>query len=376
LLAILDFAGIAPAGFASKSATFLSVILVTFLCTYLLFYFIAVQERRPALRSTHCVEGIVFLRCRALFAIWLFISVLEIGIEGGVPLLWLLQGVGKKYDEFGIGTVHGLANSLWLYLAFSTVSSFIFRDRCSMTNGGVRSQRRDFPMILKMIVVCWPFLMVSRALITFIFLQLLIFYIIYAEIRLSTVVAKLFVLILLFFLFFGFAGDNRNEEFSIYSSIGIDKFVSIFSYLVWPYLYLTTPTYNLTLNLHDQNVAGNLFPIYSTWSLLPSQVRNLIGIPVGFDAYLGELAHSAFNVGTAYLSVFFDWGWGGIVTFTCFVSLLSFTSWRSYRKTGNPTSYSLAATCLILTIFTNQYFSLPVILYFMLLRWNVRTKKN
>jgi hypothetical protein len=112
------------------------------------------------------------------------------------------------------------------------------------------------------------------------------------------------------------------------------------------------------------------------WSLIPSQVRNMIGIPVGFNAYLGELAHGAFNVGTAYLPFFFDWGWLGIVTFSFLVSFISFSSWRSYRKTVNPTSYSLAGTCLILTIFTNQYFSLPVILYFALIRWNVRTKKN
>jgi hypothetical protein len=376
LLAILDLAQIAPAEFANKSAAFLSVIAVSFLCAYLFFYLLAVQRGGATLRPMHRAGGIVFSRCRPVFAIWLSISVIEIAIEGGIPLLWLLQGADKSYAEFGIGTVHGLANSLWLYLAFVTVSSFIFRDRCSITNGGVQSQGHDLPKMVKLVVVCWPFLMVSRGLLTLIFLQLLVFYILYSEIRLSAAIGKLAVLVFLFFALFGFIGDNRHEEFSIYSSIGIDKHDSIFSYLVWPYLYITTPTYNLTLNLQDQNVAGNLFPIYSTWSLLPSQVRNLIGIPVGSDAYLGELAHGAFNVGTAYLSAFFDWGWGGIVTFTCFVSLVSFTSWRSYRRTGNPAIYSLAATCLILTIFTNQYFSLPVIFYFMLLRWNVSAKTN
>ncbi|MEY4467068.1 MAG: hypothetical protein RIR21_861 [Pseudomonadota bacterium] len=371
-LAILDLAQIAPAEFTNKSSAFLSVISVSFLCAYLFLYLVDVQ--RGSLQLMHRAGGIVFLRCRQIFTIWLSISVVEIAIDGGIPLLWLLLGVDKSYAEFGIGTVHGLANSLWLYLAFATVTSVIFRDRCSIISGGVRSQGRDLPKIVKLVVICWPFLMVSRGLLTLIFLQLLVFYIIFSEIKISAVIGKLAIFLFLFFALFGFIGDSRHEEFSIYSSIGIDKYDSIFSYLVWPYLYVTTPTYNLTLNLHDQNVAGNLFPIYSAWSLLPSQVRNLIGIPVGFDAYLGELAHGAFNVGTAYLSAFFDWGWGGIVIFTCFISLVSFSSWRIYRKTGNPAIYSLAATCLVLTIFTNQYFSLPVILYFMLLRWNVKAK--
>jgi oligosaccharide repeat unit polymerase len=372
VLATLDLAQIAPIDFTQKAAAFFFVIVGSFFGTYLLFNMAANQGSRSSQKKIHNARYIVFSKCRLIFAIWLFISIIEIAIDGGVPLFWILRGYDKSYAEFGIGTVHGLANALWLYLAFSTVSSSIFRDRCTTKSGS----GRDLPRLAKLLVVCWPFLMVSRGLLTIIFLQLLVFYIIYSELKLRTIIRNFIVIMFLFFVVFGFIGDSRSEEFSIYSTIGIEKQSSLFSYFVWPYLYLTTPTYNLVLNIQEQNISGNLFPIYSTWSLLPSQVRNLVGIPVGFDAYLGDLAHGAFNVGTAYLSTFFDWGWGGIVTFTCFVSFVSFTTWHSYRKTGNPAIYSLAATCLILTIFTNQYFSLPIILYFVLLKFNSSTNTS
>lgn len=49
---------------------------------------------------------------RGLLIIYIFIAILDIFYSNGVPLVWSLSGDSRSYVDFGIPTLHGVANSI------------------------------------------------------------------------------------------------------------------------------------------------------------------------------------------------------------------------------------------------------------------------
>ena len=106
---------------------------------------------------------------------------------------------------------------------------------------------------------------------------------------------------------------------------------------------------------------GNpLFP--NTMALLfPSVIRNVIyGVDAASGALSGELITDAFNVSTAYVGPYQDLGLLGIVLFSILLGITALYFWKMSGVRG-VLMYSVIGQCLVLSIFFNHLFYLPVI---------------
>ncbi len=61
---------------------------------------------------------------RILFFIWFIGTLAEVLFSGGVPLFWSFGGEDKLYTEFGVASLHGILNAIYLQLL--TIAFYIF----------------------------------------------------------------------------------------------------------------------------------------------------------------------------------------------------------------------------------------------------------
>jgi hypothetical protein len=95
--------------------------------------------------------------------------------------------------------------------------------------------------------------------------------------------------------------------------------------------------------------------------LFPSVIRNALYGPEGATGALsGELVTDAFNVSTAYVGPYQDFGLMGIVLFSVLLATTALYFWRRAGTKG-ALMYSVIGQCLVLSIFFNHLFYLPVI---------------
>lgn len=314
--------------------------------------------RRP--RRTD-VSPLVYRGRHFLLGLWTAISLLEIALAGGLPIVWLATGSGRTYEDFGIPTVHGFANAMWLFLAFTHCLRVFDRDR----------SRRD--VVLAVALLAWPVLVVSRALFTILLLQIVFFYLITTRRAMRSVVARLMVLAVLFAVAFGYAGDVRAPEFSIVEALGFDAEEIRFAALLWIYSYVVSPVATLALNWQSSIPSFGLLPSNTLANLLPSVVRSALGMDTGFEGYLGSLAHDAFNVSTAFLAPYLDWGAGGMLGMAFLIGLAGHLVWRATLRSALKLPLLCAFDAFVaLTIFTNQFTQLTPLLLLALLTYLAR----
>lgn len=333
-----------------ETAVLLGLILIS--CVLMGSVFAALLVRGPR----QVQAGIIRFRAGGFMTVWALITIVEIAISGGLPIIWLITGSGRTCEEFGIPTLHGFANAIWLFLAFT---AFI---RCYEQD---RSWREFFVLT---ILFLWPLLVVSRGLFTINLIQIILFYLFTTRRPIHLVALRLMVLVFAFGFAFGFAGDARAPEFSIESSLGFDAGEVRFAVLLWVYSYLVSPISTLALNWEDTLPQMNLLPINTFESLLPTVVRSALDMKTGFEGYKGALAHDAFNVSTAFLSPFLDWGVAGVLLMAFLIGFFGHIVWNAARR--NALKLPLLCTFNTfgaLTIFTNQFTGLTSLLLLLLL---------
>jgi oligosaccharide repeat unit polymerase len=288
-----------------------------------------------------------------LGAIWVLISVIEIVYSSGIPMLWLKTSPERTYEDFGIHSLHGAANGIWLYLATATWIRILER----------RSRTGDWQKAL--ILGIWPILLLSRALLT-IFLASVVSYAAIASTK-SYLAKFAFALAFaaLFIAGFGVLGDVRGSEFSISAALGLED-TNWPPGILWVYAYTVSPITNLALNVFSVTPSYSLLPSNTLSPLLPSQIRQLMGIEVGFNGYLGDLVHGAFNVSTAFSAPFHDWGWFGMMLLSALLGAIGHRIWSFARVSGEVSLLAVFNALLALSIFTNQFNQLPVVLFLIL----------
>ena len=312
--------------------------------------------------SRQVQAGVIRYRTAILLTVWSLITIFEIVNSGGLPIIWLLTGSGRTYEEFGIPTLHGFANALWLYLTFAT---FI---RC-------QEQQKSWRVLLLLaILLLWPLLVVSRGLFTINLFQLVFFYFLTTNTRVHILTLRLLLLALAFVFAFGFAGDARAPDFSIEQSLGFDAGEAHFATLLWVYSYIVSPISTLALNWENTIPQMNLLPTNTFQSLLPTVVRSAIEMKTGFEGYQGVLAHDAFNVSTAFLSPFLDWGVAGMLLMALLIGFFGHIIWKSALRNAHKIPLLCTFdTFVALTIFTNQFTGLTSLLLLFLLAYLTRS---
>jgi oligosaccharide repeat unit polymerase len=174
--------------------------------------------------------------------------------------------------------------------------------------------------------------------------------------------AKIIAVGLIIILGFGFLGDLRSGAATFLSlaqpTASYPQWLP--SGVLWVYIYLTTPLNNLIYTMNTVHPVNTLLFPNTVAPLFPTIIRNLVYGQSVSSALSGELVDSAFNVSTAYVGPYQDFGALGMACFSALISLIgAFYWWRTNFR--DELIYVVICQCLLITVFYDYFFSLPII---------------
>jgi oligosaccharide repeat unit polymerase len=304
------------------------------------------RNRTPAVVNLALLET----KLKVLFKVWVLVSLVEIYVSGGLPIFWLFTGNTKTYVDFGIPSLHGVMNALLTAIALCRFSLFL------LTQKKRHLYIPIFALVWSVIAITRQLMLVSLIEFALIFLQI-------RPIRKTTFV-KIAVGFLAFVLAFGFIGDLRqgsSDGFRALAQPSEDYPEWFPSGFLWAYIYIATPINNLMYTMQVVRPVNNfLFP-YTVSTLFPSVLRSAIyGEEIG-EAASGQLVVSAFNVSTAYVGPYQDFGLAGMALLSILSACITLLFWFQ-NDLRSVLMFSVATQCLMLNLFYNQFFALPMIM--------------
>jgi oligosaccharide repeat unit polymerase len=327
--------------------TFIGLSLGTFVLVSTLFHVVAftLSLRSGRVEKPDYVDP-SSLKLSSWFFVWAALTLLEVIFSGGVPIIWALTGSSKTYFDFGIPTVHGFLNSL-----ISSISLIWFWQF-------LQTKERKY-LFQALFVVGWAIIVVTRQLIIVNLFQFLILWVALNRVRVLSVI-KLALLVVSLVLGFGWLGDART---------GADKFIGLAmptesypdylpSGVLWVYMYAVTPFMNLLYSINTNCGCESPFFGNTLAPLLPSFLRNMI-LPSDKNEK-GNVISEAFNVSTAFVDPYTDNGYLGIVIFSAIICFVTLYFWNKKSK-RELFIFCVLGQSMVLTIFYNHFFSLPVI---------------
>jgi oligosaccharide repeat unit polymerase len=287
-------------------------------------------------------------RLKVWFRAWLVISLIEIAVSGGLPLVWLVANSSKTYVDFGIQSLHGLVNSLLYSIALCHFALYL-----------IKGQRRH--LRIPVFAIVWSVLLITRALMLVALLEFAIAYLRLKRVRPATLIRIMFGTAF-FILVFGFVGDLRSgsEAFRWVAQPTSEYPEWLPSGVLWVYIYVTTPINNLIYTMHSFRPVNSLLFPNSAATLFPTVIRTIIyGSQVG-QASSGNLVDESFNISTAYVGPFQDYGLVGVVLFSVAIALICQYFW--FRDNlRDVLIFCVLTQCLLISLFFNNFFALPVI---------------
>ena len=284
------------------------------------------------------------------FIFWVIATIAEVIISGGVPILWLIEGSSKTYFDFGIPSIHGLLNSLILTLGLAEFALFV-----------ITGAKRHLWIPAWLMV--WPVIVVTRNMMIVFLIEAAVLWIYIKGMRWQTFL-KLAASTALVILIFGYIGDFRSGA-ATFRKLALPASTYptwLPSGVLWVYIYMTTPLGNLINTARLSTPLHNYLLPNTTSLLFPSVLRNIIygSAAQASQAFSGTLISQAFNVSTAFIGPFQDFGWPGVAGLSIFLGLVAEFCWHRRGMKG-ALIYAVIAQCVILTLFFNHLFYLPVI---------------
>jgi oligosaccharide repeat unit polymerase len=298
------------------------------------------------------------------FRVWIAISMVEIVVSGGIPIVWLALGSAKTYVDFGIPSLHGMVNSLLLTISLCRFALFL-----------LTAERRH--LRVPAFILLWSILVVTRNLMLVSLIQFLVLFVRIRPIRIRTFF-RVAGAIVSFVLLFGIIGDYRSGSSDLIRTWAqpADNYPDwLPSGLLWAYIYASTPINNLVYTSHIAAPVDSIFFPNTVSLLFPSVLRVILyGDQLG-DTESGQLVDSTFNVSTAYIGPYQDFGFAGIMVFSVVISFACLRFW--YRNDLKSVfMYTVLCQSLILSLFWNQFFSLPIITQFFWLAVFFRRRRS
>ena len=302
-----------------------------------------------------------------LLLIWVLLSIVEIIYCGGVPLAWVFLKIPKTYIDFGIPTLHGFINAIYLFSL-----TFLFLDWY------LHGNRKKLLFIL--ILLLWPIAVICRSLLVTVLFQMAGIYFLFNILNFKKMLLTILLLLGLIVLF-GIIGDIRGVA-NPFSSMVIEEYQSTFSNLpsgfLWTYVYITSPLSNVIANINDIN--PSYFPYYSILELIPTAIRGIIFPNI---VHSTKLVVENLNVSTFYIGFLEDFGILGtilIVTVMQFFIVYCYFS-ALCKKVWAIIAYAVLFQCLVFSIFCNLFF-LPVYFAQIILamclgkKWTMKTNRR
>jgi oligosaccharide repeat unit polymerase len=289
-------------------------------------------------------------RLKVWFGIWLVAAIFETIVSGGVPLLWLFQNTTKNYDSYGVTSVHGIVKSLFIAIALCRFSLWV-----------LTGERRHLRMPI--FALGWALILIDRSMFLVCVIEYVVVYLRFRKVRAGTLL-KIAMGGVLFIVGFGIIGDLRLHGSSdVFRALAqpTDNYPTwLPSGILWAYIYAATPVNNLVHSMHlTAPLHSLLFP--NTLALLfPTAIRQLIYGSEWWTPLAGELVNNAFNAATAYIGPYQDYGYLGVVLFSCIITFVCQKYWFC-GSLKDTLKFAVVTQCLILTLFYNHLFALPII---------------
>lgn len=340
----------------SQIATTICSILLPFdIAVLVLLFYFRVAPKEP-IHKVVLLEGLsdaedlkkIEKRLRRWLFIWGILTVVEIVYSKGFPLVWLITGNSKTYSEFGITSVHGLLNSLIVAIGLCYVALYArYRNRRYLVYFGV--------------VLLWSVALINRSMLIVSLLQAGIVVVLFRGVT-KRMVMGLVSAILIVAILFGVIGDIRSgaEVFMMLAQPTDNYPRWLPSGFLWVYTYMTTPLNNLIYTTSSTRGVDNILFPNTVAPLFPTVIRRVLYGDALSEALSGELVDSSFNVSTAYVGPYQDYGVTGIACFSILMGFLAYVYWRR-RNLRDVLIYVVFGQCLLISIFYNYLFSLPVI---------------
>ncbi len=312
-------------------------------------------------------ENIVFSRrfkliISLLLGFYLSLQVLQVILCQGFPLLWIFQRSAKTYMDYGIQSLNGLLNAIYLV---GTTGFFLI----------YLKQKGKMRFVFLMFLMAIPIFLVTRQLMISLFLQISCCALIYNP-RLIRTFLKIACVILILFMV---VGNLRTGLDTLISILGPKDYIpTLFYPFLWIYAYIVTPFNNVNASIDTITPLGSLY--HELMPLLPSFFRQSASLEGGYTGF--ELVHKNMTVSTFYIEPLLDFGrvWAFV-----FMAVFQFFLVRSYRKALysrlplHIMEYSVYYMITCLSIFSNLLLFLPVVAQLLVLnviKIQLRKKKG
>lgn len=319
----------------------------------------------PSRRSIEPIQASALDRqLTTAFRIWMLITVIETIISGGIPIVWLAMGSSKTYRDFGIPSLHGLVNSLLLTISLCRFALYL-----------LTSERRH--LRVPIFIFFWSIIVVTRNMTLVALIQFIVLFVRLRPIKVGTVV-RIVGVFAATILLFGVVGDYRSgsSDLILKWAQPADNYPEwLPSGLLWGYVYAATPVNNLIYTTEISPPQNSLLFPNTAATLFPTVLRGVIyGDQLG-EAQSGQLVDATFNVSTAYVGPYQDFGFTGIALFSGLTAIACFYFWNRYDF-KSVLIFVVLSQCLILTLFWNQFLSLPIITQAFWLQFFLRRRRR
>ena len=297
---------------------------------------------------------------RRFFGVWAVGIALTVVAQKGFPLLWIVIGDGRGYAEFGIPTLNGGLQALYISVTVLSLRDYL-----------LTGKRRFALHTLLLFSYC--LLIMSRGLMLLLALNLAGCYLLARRLKLRQVLQLgLFALVGLYLM--NFVGESRNPE----SKDAIRQFIADTSGTVfedsllgdikrgwfWVEMYGVAPLSNLNFNINT--IQPLYYPNYTLRALFPTVVREHVFQMQELeyeDRYGLVMVNTAFNTFTFYANYLRDFGLWGCAGILLIVQLLAsrFYYLAVGGDIGAMVGYAGIFAALVLSPFTDYFGTLLII---------------
>ena len=300
-------------------------------------------------------------------------TIINVLYSRGFPLLWVLTGTGKNYTDFGIPTFNGFVNALYYV---SVVLNFYL----------YLSTRDKKHLKTLLLLVIYPLLTITRALIFTMGFELLGLFVMMRKIKTKAVVVLTAGAIAIIILF-GVMGNERSGGDVSAATEGmvrelvdskyVDTMEKLPSGFTWVYWYFTCSVNNVVYNIDKLN--PTYLPNHSIKKLLPSVVKRAIWGEVEYeDRYAFTMDNTLVNTFTLYSNYLKDFGVFLTVILFFFVGLFFYNIY--YKATEDNLNFFLMYPAIFmiicLSVFDDFMLSLPTIFQFIITYYMFKRKNR
>jgi oligosaccharide repeat unit polymerase len=286
-----------------------------------------------------------------LLLIYILIAILDVFYSRGVPIIWALTGSSRSYVDFGVPTLHGIANSIVFFLASLLTLLTILKVK-------------NYKGILFALIV-YQVLILSRGTIIVMTVQMLAVFLFISRMGFLKNIG-IVVFLLVFVVAFGMLGDLRqgaNPYYGLLTDEWKELFNSLPSGFLWAYIYVSSGLNNLNFNVGI--IEPSYIPVYTFAKLVPSIIYNFFSIEKVVDTF--TFVNAGLNVSTIYSAFYSDFG---ILSFllVMVIQLVASNKYNLARK-GNIyslLSYVVAYQAIFLSFFIDTFFYIPFLFQFVI----------